>query len=189
MKRLPVVISLQGRGAINRLEQHLKEAKATQQVIADIAAWEGWVIASARRKTAKDSSPPVHGRVVAWSLRRAGAKVFAFDDRTKQRAKEIFDRELSPVLKTAKTTGRADYQGTKKAFLAAASYLAESEVARMVKGEIGGNSPRLERGKLQMIAGRRISRRWGAPPPFGVRSGRYLEGLKGRAVRPRRRVG
>jgi hypothetical protein len=158
-------------------------------------AGEGWVMTSMRRKLRSEQRRAVHGRVIAAMMRREGHDPFAYSSAVTGDVQESISVETSDALDDAYRTGRPQSSRMRHLFTGAAQHLAEWVRDNITSGRLrpGRTAPVwIRRINKQRAARGLVTLEWGNPPPYGVRSGRFVKGIRGiwnsGIRRPRRTV-
>lgn len=148
---------------------------------------EGHVIVSKRKKESWEKGRQAHGRVIAANLRRLGHPVFDHDKKLMRRINTEIKSEVSGLLqraaqrkKSQKTTEleRRIRRGTQR--------LVMETKSRIRNGKIGSHPRAYKNRKVSLVMRGRGTVRYGMPPPYGVLTGRFMDGIRWRMRRPYR---
>lgn len=145
----------------------------------------GQVLTSARKKLAHESGRALHGRGIANILADRGHDVFLYDLPVADMVEEFVADEVSDAMDDAFDTARPQVHRIRTVLRAAAAELADSAKANISRGGLGDK--RVLRSKRsawtnywtwQAKRGR-ADLRFGNPPPYGYRTGRFYNGIRG----------
>lgn len=147
---------------------------------------QGQVLTSRRRRIATDKDRPVPGRAIANFLRAQGHDPFAYDARAVDDAQDDVARAVHRARDRAFRTGRSQRKVISGGLLAAAERLSADAVDGLTNARHGYKRP-----PWPGVGGQRLLNYWsglarrggvtlryGNPPPYGVRSGRFVEGIR-----------
>jgi len=148
----------------------------------EIAKHEGRVLVSKRNRMTGDPKGRVlHGKGIANIMReKHGRDPFAIPSQVIDRAGKAFDR-AAVALTTAAGHRRISRDEVKAAYLAAAEILTDWVVHNIESGGLGGQSAKLRRSKeIGLSSGRTTSQHTstGGVPPWGIRSARFVRGIR-----------
>lgn len=144
---------------------------------------QGVVYVSQRRKLRSESGKPVHGKGIANMLRARGHDPFDVPPNEVAFVNEALRTEGGEAIDAAFRTNRPQTDRMKRLVRAVAAHLAEWSKENIKKGGLGQKKPvgkpktyyaRL-RGKMNAGI---VTGKYGFPPPYGVYSGRFVEGIK-----------
>lgn len=158
------------------------EGALEAMVSTEQGAGEGWVVTSMRRKLRSERQRAVHGRVIAAMLRKEGHDPFAYPESVRGEVMEIISVEGEEALSDAWRTGRPQAQRMKRLMTAAAAHCAEWVRHNITSGGLkpGRTAPVWVRRIYKQRAARGlVTLAYGNPPPYGVRSGRFVAGIRG----------
>lgn len=141
----------------------------------------GETINSRRKKEPYENKKPQHGRFISWFFREK-LGVDPYDTSGDDFAKILDDlvKDYEEILSDAFRDEDAKRLRMKVALLAAAETWAESVQNRVKSGKLGTCKDRANSIKKAMIKAGMISSKHGSPPPRGIRSGRWVDGIRGR---------
>lgn len=148
----------------------------------EIAKHEGRVIVSKRNRMKGDPKGRViHGKGIANIMREKHHRdPFAIPKKVTDEAGKAF-RERVDDLTTAAGRRRISRDEVKAAYLDAAKILSDWVIQNLESGGLGGQDEKLRRTKeIGLQSGATSSQYAGAGgvPPWGIRSGRFLKGIK-----------
>lgn len=143
---------------------------------------QGEVVVSARKRMITD--PPgraMHGKFIANFLTSKGHDPFDYPVPVIRHAEGELSARTSALELQAFRTGRHTTKDLREALEAAAAELAAWAVENIAKGGLGENTERQARAKATLGRARAgVTAIYGVPPPYGIRSGRFIGGIRAR---------
>lgn len=134
--------------------------------------------ASKRKK--REGKKVVHGRLIAWILKKSGHDPFEYDRGALSEAMEIINRGVVHAIDKAADTSKDESAIIKAALLEMTDVLVNDVFERVTQGKLGRNRQRTIRRKKQMVKDGIATTEFGNPPPFGVLTGRFIKGVRRR---------
>jgi hypothetical protein len=113
-------------------------------------------------------------------LRAQGHDPFAYPASEVTREDAQLTRGVLSTLSAAYRARRTQAQAMKALILATSQAFADWSIAALKEGRIGSNSKGVAAIKKRLIKQGILSSKYGDPPPYGVRTGRFLEGIRAR---------
>jgi hypothetical protein len=147
----------------------------------------GVVVTSARKKIKGEKSKQLHGRAIANILRdRFGKDPFDYDHGFLKRTGDGLAIEVETAMGDAYRMQSHQTDRIKKALTVAAENMAAEAQQGVESGKLGekkipgGTARKSYIARMHRLANRGfVTRRYGLPPPFGIRSGRFVAGIRG----------
>ena len=141
----------------------------------------GETLNSRRKKDELDSKKPRHGREISWLFRtKAGVDVFAQTGADFDAILDMMTREMMKAVTDAFRTERQQANDMKRLLLKAAQLWAEAVQDRIEAGYLGQNTKANRERKSALIKYAGLTAEYGNPAHRGIRSGRWLRGIRGR---------
>lgn len=141
----------------------------------------GETINSRRKKEAPEKRKPDHGRAIAWMFRtKFGKDLFKTSGEDFNRVLNELVDDYQNAIEKAFDDESGQNSNVKRALLIAAQEWAMAVQDRLEGGYLGPNKKRAKAKKEGLIKAGLISAEYGTPPPRGIRSGRWLRGIRGR---------
>lgn len=145
----------------------------------------GEVLVSQRKKLPWEKRKPLHGKAVANMLAASGRDAFAYSASAAADASRIVAEAIRRSLETSWTRGQAGTSVVKEGLLKAAEGLAAWAAADVKAGGLGTNTEGTEKLKRRLVEQGKATAAYGAVPPLGIRTGRFVEGIRARWRRGR----
>lgn len=139
---------------------------------------QGVVMVSKRNKEPWEKRKAPHGRAIANFMKKHGKDPFDLNPNDVAKASKIVEIEIERSIDVAVRTGRAQKQLVKDALIKAVTFLAQIAKESLIRGRFI-QSKKLEKIKLSSMKRGRCSTSYGSPPPYGIRTGRFLNGIRG----------
>lgn len=160
-----------------------------ETVSAGLEAWQetldrvgrGTVLTSRRRRlSGMPEGRALHGRGIANMLADRGHDPFAFDNAVEQEASEIVAEEVADALDDAYRTNRPQTSRVRAVLRAAADVLAEWARDNLAAGRLGENASGYRKQKLAYArsGAKGFTGSYGYPPPYGIATGQFVEGIR-----------
>lgn len=143
----------------------------------------GEVVVSARKKIPEEKGKKVlHGRDIANLLRRIGHDPFAYPDSVSREAQRFIAEQTNAAVMKAWENVRSYSDQVKAVLYAQAEELATWAAENIAAGGLGKSVGRYGKRKAILAnQGRRgVTKKYGSPPPVGVYTGRFLDGIRSR---------
>jgi hypothetical protein len=159
-------------------------AKDTKDLIGKFAAIRstlknlgyGCVIVTRRDKESWEKKRPLHGRAIANILADKGHNPFASPQSVRDIAHRFVVNNLTTAVTIAFKRRKNQKEIVKDIFRRAAEKIAEWAKRNIESGGLGENSKGVKRYKEFSLGRRgRITTKYGSCPPYGVRTGRFLD--------------
>lgn len=129
----------------------------------------------ASKKKGQAGRKAVHGRIIAWQLRRLGHDAFDYPVNVRKEAGDYQRRNLARAMEKAFRTGRLQQKGVRLTLLGTAMLLAWFAAQRIRKGQLGMNKERYGKYKKRMQETGYALQKWGGRwPPYGILTGRFV---------------
>ena len=144
----------------------------------------GEVVVSRRKKYPGERRKPLHGRAIANLLAKLGHDPFKYPDHIVAAIDQEVAEEISDALEDAFRARHHRRQRVRDALLIGARKLAEFARWRIEQGLL---APMTEDRAKRKRWRRNKTTRYGDPPPYGIVSGRFVEGIRARWRRGRSR--
>ena len=140
----------------------------------------GETINSRRKKRPGEKKKPMHGRFISWFFReKIGIDPFKLEGGDYETVLDAMTRAMVKALDDAYTTGLTQEAAAKHALLMAANEWAKA-VQKRIKAGLGTPSAKSVIVKRVLQKYGRIGTKYGSPPPMGIKTGRWVEGIRGR---------
>ena len=148
-------------------------------------AGTGEVLVSRRRKESWESGRAFHGKAIANRLAARGHDPFAYPQEVAAEVSGEIARQTTRAIEGAWRSRRHRLQTIRTAVRQGAEFLSTWARQNIERGQLGENTARYRAIKHNLIRRGRATGRYGDPPPFGVLTGRFLEGIRARWRRGR----
>lgn len=147
---------------------------------------EGEVLTSRRRKLPGEKGRAMHGRGVANILRTLGHDPFGYPQSVEQQVGDFVARETDTALEQAWRMGVHRREVIKRALERGADDLATWAADNIKRGGLGqkkikarGNTRAMIIGRMRRLVSNGVwTDKYGFPPPYGVRSGQFVDGIR-----------
>jgi len=152
-------------------------------------AGQGQVVTSKRTPKRPWEKKAFHGSAIANFLRARGVEpVDNFDEQVQQVVETTLQQRITDALDAAWRTATSHAEQIQEALLEAAQALAQNARDRLARGAVGTNTGRTRDRKKRLVKGGAATRQYGAVPPYGIETGRFVDGIKGswKRGKPRR---
>ncbi len=175
--------------SIRRNNKRLTAIRRTMQ-----ETGEGEVLVSRRIKVPGDTQRAVHGRAIANIMRTRGKDPFEYPGHVRDTAERLVKRGVTTAREKAYRQGRSRRRDVRNTLEGAAQFLADWARINIQRGGLGQKPRRRKWTDRQVRAywrsearRRRATTRYGNPPPYGVRTGQFVKGIRARWRRGRDR--
>ena len=140
----------------------------------------GETITSRRKKEKWEKKRAKHGRFISWYFRRKGIDLFIPNGRAFQAIQDQYIANIDDALTLADKTGKPQPSMIRDALRWAAQEWAEAVQDKIKSGGLGRNVDKVRQRKTMMVKMGMLPDKYGTPPPRGISTGRYVEGIRGR---------
>lgn len=146
----------------------------------------GEIVVSKRKQAPGERSAPVHGKAIANMLAKKGGDVFVPEPYVERHAHEDLEAVVYDVFDHAMRSGNPQHARLRNVVKKVTEDVLRSLLENIATGrEPRRKSPRYA-AKLKSMAARGASfvdTRFGLPPPWGIKTGRFFDGIKARLGR------
>lgn len=116
---------------------------------------------------------------VANFLASKGHDPFDYPEADVQFVSAAIEEEVAEAIEDAYRTGRPQTDRIRRVLKAAAHHLRDAAKEQISSGELGTNSPKYAERKKRMAKYTDIvTSRYGEEPPYGVKTGQFIDGLR-----------
>lgn len=141
----------------------------------------GETITSRRKKNEYEKKQPQHGRVISWLFRtKAGVDPFSLEGEDFDKINRQLEDDITEALIFAYISGSPQPDRIKQALAKAAQFWAEAVQDRIESGYLGENRKKAKTLKENLAKYGYITSEYGVPAPRGIRTGRWIEGIRHR---------
>lgn len=153
----------------------------------------GEVTVGQRRKMSFEKTKPPHGMHIANILAKKGKSPFLYSAQAEREALDFLNEEVLDAVRDAVRTQCPQTNRLRRVLRAAAEHLAESAADHVKRGVLGVKKGSMSEGRRKYWL---RTGRWNpkyafvsGAPPYGIATGRFVEGFKGGWSLGRRRGG
>ena len=143
------------------------------------------VLVSRRKKIRGEKRKPLHGRAIANILRSKGADPFDFPKDLENEISTGLLEELNESISVAFETARPQSSRMQRAVKGAGVLLADWSVENLKSGGLGNrkiptgkNRDKYFKRMQSLVSRGLVTSKYGFPPPKGIYSGRFIEGIR-----------
>jgi hypothetical protein len=161
------------------IKENIKALDAVRQTLGVQA--EGQVVASSRKKIPSDKAKPIHGAFIANILRKKGIDPFKYPDSITKKNIAFLTKRSDVAVQNAAKTGKSQELTIKVALTIIAQALAGWARNHVTSGGLGARHATKKfsfRRWQHMVNLGRVTKRYGFPPPRGILTGRFAEGIR-----------
>jgi hypothetical protein len=134
--------------------------------------------AKAADNPALKPGPHIQGWNIANFLRTAGNDPFDYTESVWNQVNEELVGDIQEAIFIAYQTEKDQVKLVKRALMKAGGRLVKDVKERIRKGELGKNARGYMFNKLKMYDKGKTDKKYGRPPPYGIFSGRFYEGIR-----------
>jgi len=154
-----------------------------------VKSGRGEIIVSKRTQRDDERSAPVHGKGIANMLAKKGGDVFRVDKHVERTAFRDLEHGWRRISLHAMRTGVPQQRHLRMLLRDVTQDVTREVVEGLVQGRGNRKKSSKYAAKLRSMAERGatfIDTTYGNPPPWGVKTGRFVEGIKARVSKSKR---
>lgn len=171
---------------LNILNKKLLEQKRKYKAMEIMAkrlarVGQGQVITSKRVKEPWEKGRQAHGHLIGIMLQKQGYEPWSYEGRLLDDIQDQVSNQVSILMiESAKRRRSQNPTPVVQTIKSGAEQLAEAARKQIIAGKLGANSKKLRGIKLSYIKRGRATSKYGTPPALGIRTGRFVEGIRHR---------
>lgn len=168
--------------------------RAARHMVAGISAFRetiyrtgrGEIVVSKRNPYGFEKSRVVHGKAIANMLAAKGGDVFIVDPQVERDAYYRLEGVVHRIIELAIASGRPQHRLLRKVMREVTQEVLRSILENIAQGRTPKEKSAKYAAKIKSMSERgygAIDNRFGMPPPWGVKTGRFFDGIKARMGR------